>query len=179
MAERNMQVLERVREEMNQRPDVGSAELFEMAKEMDPSLGERKLASFHASYVLPIKREHFQQRGGAASRSSEKPAKSRKQARSGGKKKAGTAAAEKTVETAAVEPAAEQAPARRRRQSRKQAEQRSEASAAQAPAGGREQIRSVFLEFAREFAEAESRTEIVQVLSKVDDFVDRVLQHGR
>jgi hypothetical protein len=37
----------------------------------------------------------------------------------------------------------------------------------------------VFMEFARAFSEAESRTEIVQALSKVDEYVERVLQHGR
>ncbi|MEX2571210.1 MAG: hypothetical protein WD737_07870 [Gemmatimonadota bacterium] len=38
----------------------------------------------------------------------------------------------------------------------------------------RERVRGVLLDFARDFAEAESRAEIVQVLSKVDDYVDRI-----
>lgn len=42
----------------------------------------------------------------------------------------------------------------------------------------RDQVRSVLLEFARDFADAESRSEIVQVLSRVDDYVDRIARVG-
>ena len=43
-----------------------------------------------------------------------------------------------------------------------------------APASGRDAIRGVFLDFASDFAKAESRQEIVDVLSSVDAYVDRV-----
>jgi hypothetical protein len=38
----------------------------------------------------------------------------------------------------------------------------------------REKVRQLFLEFASEFAEAESRKEIVRVLSSVDSYVNRL-----
>lgn len=43
-----------------------------------------------------------------------------------------------------------------------------------APASDRDAIRGVFLDFASDFAKAESRQEIVGVLSSVDAYVDRV-----
>lgn len=43
-----------------------------------------------------------------------------------------------------------------------------------APTGERDAIRGVFLDFASDFAKAESRQEIVGVLSSVDAYVDRV-----
>jgi hypothetical protein len=38
----------------------------------------------------------------------------------------------------------------------------------------RDRVRSVLLEFAKAFADAESRTQIVQVLSRIDEYVDRI-----
>jgi hypothetical protein len=184
MAQRNEQVQNRVREEMTRQPNLGSRELFEIVKDMDPSLEGRPLASFHASYVLPVKREQAASRAQAGAQADEpKHARPRKQTQRRGKQ-----AAEDTAAEAEPSPAAPT-------KSRKQARKTSAASAAseraggqepaaqaqaggQGPAGGREKIRAVFMEFAREFAEAESRTEIVQVLSKVDEYVERVVAQG-
>jgi hypothetical protein len=44
------------------------------------------------------------------------------------------------------------------------------------PSGHRETVRAVFLRFASEFSEAESRSEIVGVLANIDRYVDEVLQ---
>lgn len=44
----------------------------------------------------------------------------------------------------------------------------------QATADDRDLIRSVLLEFARDFADAESRPEIVQVLSRIDEYVAKI-----
>lgn len=38
----------------------------------------------------------------------------------------------------------------------------------------RDQIRAVLLEFARDFADADSRTEIVGVLSRIDEYVEKI-----
>ncbi len=46
--------------------------------------------------------------------------------------------------------------------------------ARETPASGRDAIRAIFLEFAGEVAGADSRQEIVGVLSSVDAYVDRV-----
>jgi hypothetical protein len=181
MAQRNEQVQNRVREEMTRQPNLGSRELFEIVKDMDPSLEGRPLASFHASYVLPVKREQAASRAQAGAQADEpKQARPRKQTQRRGKQ-----AAEDTAAEAEPSPAA---PTKSRKQARKTSaaseraggqEPAAQAQAGgQGPVGGREKIRAVFMEFAREFAEAESRTEIVQVLSKVDEYVERVVAQG-
>lgn len=48
----------------------------------------------------------------------------------------------------------------------------------QAAGAERDRVRGVLLEFARDFADAESRSELVQVLSRVDDYVDRIATNG-
>lgn len=48
------------------------------------------------------------------------------------------------------------------------------ALSAQATSDDRDLIRGVLLEFARDFADAESRTEIVQVLSRIDEYVAKI-----
>lgn len=49
-------------------------------------------------------------------------------------------------------------------------------SAGATPQGGdRERVRATLLEFARDFSEAESRSEIVNVLSTLDRYVDKIV----
>jgi hypothetical protein len=151
MAERNEKVLERVRQELTKNPSLGSKDLHEIAKGMDGSVGEQKLQQFHARYVLPIKRE---QSGGA------------KGGRKGGRRSTGAAKGRKPATRAAA--AAKPGP---------QAKSGGRAKAA-APETDRNRVRSVFLDFAREFADAESRAEIVQVMSRVDDYVEKVVARG-
>jgi hypothetical protein len=146
MAKRNEQVLDRVRQELNRKPDLGSRALYEKLQDMDPAIKEGTLQQFHARYVLPIKRERAQQAGAGA------PA-ARKQAR----------------------------PTEKRPPERPAAQPRGRATPAAADSGAerpldREKVRAVFMQFAREFSEAETRTDIVQVLSKVDDYVERVVR---
>jgi hypothetical protein len=177
MAQRNEQVQDRVREELNRKPDLGSRQLFELVKEMDSSLEGIPLASFHARYVLPVKREQAAQRAQTEASAGEgKKSQPRKQSQRRGK----TA---EQPEVPAEAAAAAREPAKRSRKQAARTEQTTggEPTSArqQSEGGGREQIRAVFMEFARAFSEAESRTEIVQVLSKVDEYVERVLQHGR
>lgn len=77
-----------------------------------------------------------------------------------------------------------------RRSRRAKGGKRGRAAAASAPAaqasGGRRRksggddaartrARSVLLDFARDFADAETRSDIVQVLSRVDDYVERIV----
>jgi hypothetical protein len=171
MAERNEQVLERVRQQLNRQSDLGSRQLFEMAQEMDPSMAEMSLPQFHARYVLPIKREQAAQRKGE-----EAPRQPRKAGRTS--RRAEAAGQE--------EPTSREEPTKQRRRARQAAEPaRAEAPVPQAaPAAeaqpaqqaNRDQIRSVFLEFALEFSQAESKTEIVKVLSKLDRYIDRIAQ---
>lgn len=61
---------------------------------------------------------------------------------------------------------------RAKRQRAPQGARRTQTSAA--PASSRDAIRSVFLQFANDFADAKSRSDVVRVLSNVDAYVDRV-----
>jgi hypothetical protein len=151
MAQRNEQVLDWVRQELNRDPGLGSGRLFEMAREREPSLSDATLPQFHARYVLPVKRERAAAAGGGAK---------------AGRRKGARKSTRKQQAEAPSQPQAA-APRAKSSRGRKAASARDE--------GPRERIRSVFLEFAREFAEADSRTQIVQVLSRVDEYVDRVI----
>lgn len=142
MAQRNDQVLDRVRKELTDKPDLGSRELFTMAQEMDETIGEQSMQQFHARYVLPIKREQSRARGGGASKRGGKPKRARRAA-------------------AAAKPASGEVGSKRARST--------------AESSDRDRVRGVLLEFARDFAGAESRSDIVKVLSRVDEYVDRIV----
>lgn len=153
MAEQNEKVLERVRQELSKNAKLGSRELYEMARGWDQSVGEQTLQQFHARYVLPIKREQTAKAKGK---------QAGKAAGTGRRGRSTAAAAEKSAAPAA-------APRGRRT--------RRAAAAPTAGEGGgadRDRVRAVLLEFARDFAKAESKTEIVQVMSRIDEYVDRI-----
>src|SRR5262245_14111878 len=57
MAERNQKVLDRVRQELQKAPELGSRQLYELAKKVDAAIGGDSLQQFHARYVLPYRRE--------------------------------------------------------------------------------------------------------------------------
>lgn len=103
------------------------------------------LQQFHARYVLPIKR------AGGASR---------------GRKTKARAPRGKTKRQAEATTTAGTRGGTRRKSTR--------GRKTAATGSERDQIRAVFMDFAREFAAAESRGEIVRVLSEVDGYVDRV-----
>jgi hypothetical protein len=152
MAERNEQVLARVRAALQKNPDVASRELFENIKSNDPQLVEgESLRSFHARYVLSLKREG--RKGGRKSA-----------AKKGGRKGASKSATKSARGTAAaVGKSTRAAYGSRGGKRQREAEAR------------RTQVRQVFLQFAREVAGAESPTDIVDVIGNVDKFVDQVL----
>jgi hypothetical protein len=145
MADRNEKVFERVRQELGKNGKLGSRQLYEMAKGWDSSIAGDTLQQFHARYVLPIKREES--------------ASSRAKGRGGRKAAGGGRQAAPSTASAPKPPSGRQRGGRRRK----------------VEAGSdRERIRAVLLEFARDFAEAESRSDIVQVVSRVDDYVERI-----
>lgn len=147
MAERNEQVLDRVRQELNKNPGLGSRELYEIAMGVDAAIAENSLQQFHARYVLPIKRERAAQGEG-------------RPREGGGQRRSRSRRASSKTE-AAPGPSPQEAPARRRRR--------------RGAGADRDQVRAVFMQFARDFANAESRGEIVQILSDVDRYVDQVV----
>ncbi|MBA4159694.1 MAG: hypothetical protein H0X65_19790 [Gemmatimonadetes bacterium] len=151
MAERNQQVLDFVRQELEKEPNLPSRPLYDQAQEIDPSIGNLSPNQFQGSYFLPIKRE----RSARAKKAGEAPASGAKRKKSSTPQRRTGAAPESA---AAPESRAQQAGER---------------------ALDPRQVRNVFLQFARDFAVAESRSEIVEMLSKVDDYVDQVVKQGR
>jgi hypothetical protein len=146
MADRNQKIFDRVRQELAKNGKLGSRQLYEMAKGWDQSIGQDSLQQFHARYVLPIKRQDSSSKG---------------KGRAGRQGAAGTGRQGKAAADSQKAPAARQRDGRSR--------------GGKAAAGSeRDRIRSVLLEFARDFADAESRSDIVQVVSRVDDYVNRI-----
>jgi hypothetical protein len=162
MAETNQQVLDTVRQELQKSPNRGSKELYEIAIGAEPSIAEHTLQQFHARYVLPIKREQAAAKGGGQ----KKPAKRKPRSRAAAAAPAPAAESKQPASRGRKSAAAEaKGPQQQQRRKRR---------------GGpdREQVRSLFLQFAREFANAESRGEIVEVLSSVDRYVDQLVDRS-
>jgi hypothetical protein len=171
MTDLNDEVLERVREELAKRPNLAPGVLYHMALQIEPSIGAGSVRAFHARYMAPIQHELA-----AAKRRTRKPRKDRKRPPAEPREQervAETRAREPVaapeVLQAAAEPERQKAVSRARRSPRRP--RRVEAS--------REQIRSVFLQLAQDVTGAETRAEIVQVLRKLDQYVDQVVQHFR
>jgi hypothetical protein len=157
VAERNEKVLQRVREELSKNPQLGSRELYELAQQVDKGVGQDSLQQFHARYVLPVKRG---QRSGEAKPAGRRAGGGAQQPRRGRK---GRAQAQTQSEQPSPAEQSGAAPARAPRRARAAAE-----------GADRDNVRTVLLEFARDFSGAESRSEIVQVLSRIDEYVDRI-----
>ena len=87
MAERNEKVYDRVRQELEKGSKAGSRELYEMAQQVDKSIGQDSLQQFHARYVLPVKRAQARANGGGKKRGGRKSKAEGKQ--STGSRKAG------------------------------------------------------------------------------------------
>jgi hypothetical protein len=192
MAETNQEVAERVRQELTNEPGLGTNQLWDIGKEMDPSLSGLSVQQFHGRYVLPVKRDLAAQREESGEPKPPKKARSRgsKRASGRGAKKASVEAPEAGDAADTGGEARDAKPGRtsaskgtrgtRGRKATKEqpAEESGLQAAAAAPDQGadRDRVRTVFLEFARDFSQAESRSEIVQVLSTLDEYVDRVLK---
>lgn len=140
MAERNEKIFERVRQELGKNANLGSRELYEIAKKVDPSLQD-SLQQFHARYVLPVRRARSA--GGAPAAKGGRAQKSKR----------ATAASKSTTSTRG---------ARARRATT-----------------ARDNARAVLLRFAQDFSAAETKSEIVKVMSRLDEYVDQLSANGR
>ena len=138
MAERNEKVFERVRQELTKNPGLGSRELYDMAQQMEKSVGQQSLQQFHARYVLPIKRE--QSKGAGRGRKTRKAAVARTRGATAKAPKTGT-----------------RGPRRGRQQGSE-----------------RDVVRAVLLKFPQDFSAAETKSEIVKVMSRHDSYVDDI-----
>lgn len=149
MADRSVKVQERIREELAKNPGATTGELQAAARSVDASVGDLSLRQFNAGYVLPLKR-------GSASAGGGRNAKAKTAApaqRRGGRRRQAPVAA----------PAPKPAATRGRRS---------------APAGAmddRDRVRTILLQFAKDFSAAESRSSIVGVLSNLDRYVDQIV----
>lgn len=147
-----------VRHSLVASPNVSNKELFERAKEIAPAAVEgMSLKQFHAKYRLPVTRFEM----GTRPRRERKP-------RSESAASANTASAHAGASTNGGPK-----PARRKR-----SRSRSAGAVAQAAANGaaRNLVRTAIIEFAVELERAEQRSDLIQVVSRVDSVVDRILQ---
>jgi hypothetical protein len=164
MAARNERVMEFVRRELAKDPHMGSEDLFQKAKKLDASLSRLSVRQFHARYPLQVKRaDKFAARGGRKATATT-PAEPRRRGRPPGSrnKSTGRPRGRPRKQVAAVRPAAETGG-----RSSRGAEQ------------GRQGVRSLLLQFARDVAAAEGKADVVNVLTSVDRWVDRVISAAR
>jgi hypothetical protein len=165
MVGRKQEVFERVRDELAKRPHLALGVLHHMALQIDPSI-ERDPRSFHARYVAPIMYEAASER--------------RRRTRSRKPMKSNSAPSEApTLEPPAKAQEEETPMELERPQSVAGLERPEPQNGAERPQPAeveRGRIRAVFLEFASDLAAAESRVNVVRVLSGLDGYVERVVR---
>lgn len=147
MADRNEKIYERVLQELEKNPELGSKELYGILRESDKAVAKDSLQQFHARYVLPAKRARkvgSEEKSGAE----EQPARRIRRRRG------------KAARNGQAPAAADQAPKRTRRSRRQEPD--------------RDRIRGLLLQFAQDLTDAESRSNLVQVLGRVDSYVDKI-----
>jgi hypothetical protein len=196
MAETNARIMDMVRKEIDKDPSISSEELYEMAKRSDSGIGSLSVRQFHARYPLQVKRARTNARKGRGAASKKTGARrgrppGKTGARRGGARKAATGGTAKKARRgrppgsgrkAAAKTAAKSAgksavgPRSAGRGGRRPGRPRRTTSASPAPAGpGRDEVRSLLLQFARDIAAAEGKADVVEVIGEVDGWVDRVI----
>ena len=143
MAERSEKVFERVRQELAKNANLGSRELYEIAKKVDGSM-EDSLQQFHARYVLPVRRTKA---GGGAG---------------GARRGARGQKAKRTGATA-----------------NKAAKSTGRGARARRALDARDNARAVLLRFAQDFSAAESKSDSVRLMSRLDEYFDQLSANGR
>ena len=167
-------IRDRVRELLQKYPELTSRQLHDRAIRMDAQIALVPLRSFHAKYVLPIKREQARAEGRIAKRGQSKRALRRAE-KEQAEKEALARMAELKEEAARKGAASgtpqesEAAPARRRRKAR------AGADTGAGDAEMRTRIRETLIGFARRLAAAETKTEIIDVIAGIDDVVGEIV----
>ncbi|HEV2130130.1 MAG TPA: hypothetical protein VGR27_03480 [Longimicrobiaceae bacterium] len=187
MAERNEEVFERVREELTKRPNLSTGVLYQMAQGLDPTIGKQNPQQFHTRYVVPIKHEQAavqrsRKRAGGSRKTKQRQTATPRTRRAAAETQPTTLApplVEAQPQPAEPQPA-EPAPARHRSpRPAVQPERTTRPRRRENGAGERRRIRAVFLDLAREVAAAESRGEMVEVLRRIDEYIDQVIARQR
>jgi len=148
-----------VRHSLVASPTVTNKELFDRALEIAPAVVEgMSLKQFHAKFRLPITRFEM----GSRPRSERKP---RSAARNNG-------IAASSSDASATIGEAKSAPRKRSRSRRL----KTNGFASPANSATRGLIRTAIIDFVVELERAEQRSDLIQVVSRVDTVVDRILQ---
>jgi hypothetical protein len=185
--------MDMVRREVAKNPDVKSGVLYEQAKKVDRSMSSLSLRQFHARYPLQVKRAMAlgggKRRKKPANGRRKKPANGRRKG-AAGRKAAGaspTAATKRKVTRKRT--VAKKRPGRPAKSTKKRgrpvgsgavAPQRRRRGPGRPPAvlvtGERGTVRAVLLEFAGEVVNADSKADMISVISRMDHWVDRVIR---
>jgi hypothetical protein len=193
MARTSDRVMDMVRREVAKNPDVKSGVLYEQAKKVDRSMSSLSLRQFHARYPLQVKRAMAlgggKRRKKPANGRRKKPVNGRRKG-AAGRKAAGaspTAATKRKVRRKRT--VAKKRPGRPAKSTKKRgrpvgsgavAPQRRRRGPGRPPAvlvtGERGTVRAVLLEFAGEVVNADSKADMISVISRMDHWVDRVIR---
>jgi hypothetical protein len=184
MADINERVLDMVRRELERNPDISNDKLLGKALRIDPSLNKLSARQFHARYPLQVKRAKKRAAGGGRRRSAgarKAGAGAARRARKG----PGKRAARKSAKRAAQQQSAGTPANGRRRRGRPPkagnaapAQRSASTGPSAGSAGGRDGVRELLLDFARQVASADGRTELIDVVARVDGWVDRIMQEA-
>lgn len=183
MAEANARVMDMVRRELEKDRGVATDTLFEKAVAIDADVGKLTSRQFHAKYPLQVKRA---MKGGSRKRAAKKRATKKRTAKKATAKRATRKRA--TKKRAAKKTGAKKATTKRtarkasRRAARKTAKQAARTTTKRrarraAAAGGsdRDRVRGLLLQFAKEVAGADGKEDMVDVMTGLEGWVDRVL----
>ena len=143
---RHEDVKQKVRELIGKYPTVRSQQLYDLAIRMHPELEEGGLRSFHARYVLPIKREVARAEGRVPQPRTRKASAQRRSRRQHGG--AGADESQETVPQVAVVDMSQT----------------------------RARVRAVLMRLSRQLVNAESRGDVVDVLARMEELVDEIIE---
>lgn len=151
MADASARILDMVRRELEKNRDVPTEDLFQKAVRIDSSISKLSPRQFHAKYPLQIKRA--MKRGGRRQKSAAAPVGRPRS--TGGRKGARKGA----------------------RRGRPPKTDRAATSSVPAPAngGGRDEVRGLLMRFAKVVVAADGKAAMVDVLSEIDGWVDRMV----
>lgn len=143
---KHIDVVDRIKELLGKYPKLNSKQLYDLAIRMHPELIRDGFRSFHAKYVLPVKRAEARER--------------------------------RAAEIAANPELAQQRRTRRRKSAEAQpaAAAAAPTATAQPDAETRTRVREILHQLARNVAAAESRVDMVDALTGIEDLIDRVIE---
>jgi hypothetical protein len=167
MAETNARVMQMVRKELEKNRDVLTSDLFEKARSIDSSIGKLSARQFHAKYPLQVKRA---MKGGGKRRGRKRAVKRAAKRATKRVTRAAKKTARRAAKTSAGPPAA-------RKTTRKRAGRKATRTprAAAETSGGRDAVRDLLLGFAKKVASADGKVDMVDVMTGLEGWVDRVM----